>query len=98
MSTTLIILGVLGLAVWFWFDSMQAREKAVSGARRYCRQHDVQFLDDTVALGWLRLRRQDGVLHFLRIYVFEYAASGATRQRGVVAIFGRHLLQIRLES
>ena len=97
MPTTLIVLGALGLVVWFWFDSMQAREKAVSGARRYCRQNDVQFLDDTVALGWLGLRRRDGLLHFLRVYVFEYATSEATRHHGVVAIFGRRLLQIRLE-
>ncbi len=98
MPTTLIVLGALGLAVWFWFDSMQAREKAVSGARLYCRQHEVQFLDDTVSLGWLGLRRRDGLLHFLRVYVFEYATSGATRHHGVVAIFGRQLLQIRLDS
>jgi hypothetical protein len=98
MPTTLIVLGALGLAVWFWYDSMQAREKAVIGARAHCRQNDVQFLDDTVALGWVGLRRRDGLLHFLRVYVFEYATSGATRHHGVVAIFGRKLLQIRLES
>ncbi len=98
MPTSLIVLAVLGLGVWFWFDSMQAREQAVSGARSYCRRHEVQFLDDTVALGWLGLRRRGGMLQFLRVYSFEYTTFGDTRRHGVVAVFGRQLLQIRLES
>ena len=98
MAMTLLTIGALILGVWFWFDAMRAREKAVAGARIHCEKNGLQLLDDTVALGWLGLRRQDGLLYFLRVYVFEYAATGTTRHHGFVSLLGQQLLQIRLEQ
>ena len=41
---------VVGIGLWFWRDSLGAREQARAASTRACRQSGVQLLDDTVAL------------------------------------------------
>lgn len=86
----LLILSLLGAVVWFWQDSLVARELAHSASQRACRQYGVQLLDDTVALDGLWLRRDGtGKWHLERRYLFEFSESGVSRQRGLVVMLGR---------
>lgn len=80
---------VIGVGLWFWRDSLGAREQARAASTRACQQGQVQLLDDTVALERLWLRRdRDGRLKWERLYVFEFTDTGHRRQTGSVLLVG----------
>ncbi len=82
-------LPLLGLAflIWFWLDTMRARERARSLSHRLCQSAGLQLLDQTVALQHLRIRRdQDGRLGLLRSYSFEVSSDGSDRHRGSLSL------------
>ena len=84
--------------VWYWLDSLKARESGVLAGRAACREEGVQLLDETVlgrfcgfardAAGHLKIRRQ---------YAFEYSDTGDNRRPGKVALLGHEIewLQLR---
>lgn len=95
----LLLLGVIGLGIWFWLDSMNAREKAVGAAVRACKQIDVQFLDQTVALESMKpARNSHGHLVWRRIYAFEYSVQGIERRNGRAIMRGQVLEQVQLDT
>jgi hypothetical protein len=92
----LFLLG-LGAGAWFWLDSMRAREIATGICAEYCRSRGLQFLDQTVALKKLRLRRDaSGRLRVCRTYGFEFTDSGAVRYPGEAVMLGPRLAELRL--
>ncbi len=92
-------LALLGAAGWLWLDGLRAREAAVAAARRACEAGGLQFLDDSVARGAIRLERDDdGVLRLRRSYAFEFSVSGDDRRPGWVVVLGRRVVSIDLES
>ena len=94
----LVWLGLLGLGIWFWVDSMNAKERAVTVAVRACREIDVQFLDQTVALESMKpVRNAHGHLVWRRIYSFEYSANGVERRQGRAILRGRVLEQVQVD-
>lgn len=87
-----------GAAVWFWLDSLKAREIAVAAARSACGEEGAQLLDDTVAARSLRPARDDaGRLRLRRVYGFEFSDTGDNRRQGSVAMLGHEIewLQLR---
>ena len=77
---------------------MRAREKAIARAKRYCRDFDYQFLDDSVALTLLRPGRdQYGNFTFLRKYHFEFSLDGYNRYNGTAWLVGHHIQSIQLD-
>jgi len=87
-SLALII--ILIAVIFFWWDSVGAKEKAREAGYQYCQNADVQFLDDTVELVKLRVRRNyRGQLCFYRTYRFEFSSTGAARFQGVISMLGR---------
>jgi len=99
MTTTFFSLLALLLGVWLWQNSLQAREIAHRACRRACEHYGVQLLDDTVALEGLRLRRDDsGRVRVERRYVFEFTNTGASRQPGLVVVFGRRVEVLALDG
>ena len=86
---------VLGALVWFWLDSLKAREAGVDAARRACLREAVQFLDETVVGHGLRLAR-DGHGHIVlrRAFEFEYSVSGDDRYAGSVVLEGREVVLV----
>lgn len=90
-----LIVVLLGI---FWMDSLRAREAATRAARDACERMEVQFLDDTVALVKLRLRRdRRGRARLERTYGFELSIDGASRSRGHVLMLGRRVDTLHLE-
>jgi hypothetical protein len=90
--TNLLLLLALGLIIWFWQDSLRARESACKASVLACQQYGVQLLDDTVALEKLTLcRAYSGFLRIQRIYRFEFTETGATRHLGRIVMLGRHV-------
>lgn len=91
--------GLLGLAAaaGYWLEAMRSKELAREAGKRACRAADVQFLDDTVQLTRVRLRRDArGRLAFRREYRFEFTPDGVTRERGAVTLHGRRVLRLVL--
>lgn len=85
-SITLLLLAAL---MWFWFDSMRARERALALGKRACERDGLMFLDETVecvALGFAR--NGDGRLALRRTYGFEFSDTGNNRRSGSIVMLG----------
>jgi hypothetical protein len=77
--------------LWFWQDSLAARETANAAAMEACRRLGLQFLDGTVAFARLALVREAGWLKLRRTYVFDYTATSIERRQGFVLLTGRRV-------
>jgi len=90
-------LAVLALIVWLIWDSLRAREAAVTASRAACEAEGYQFLDDTVAIEAIRPARDGGgQLRLRRVYGFEYSDTGNSRHKGSVVMQGADVLALRL--
>lgn len=99
MTAGIVLLSILGAAVWFWMDSLAAREMAISAGQRACAQINVQFLDQSVAVRRIRLGRDPrGHLKFRRLFVFEFSNDGGDRRHGRVTVLGRRVESINLDQ
>ena len=99
MEVNGVLLGLLlvGAVYLAWRDSMRARERAVSFCRKLCSRHEVQFLDDTVALTRLGIRRDPTRgLKLHRVYEFEFSTEGQSRSLGSVILTGDRLDAVHL--
>ena len=95
----LFALVALVLIVWFWADSLRAREHALRVCARACRQINTQLLDETVALRRLSVARDtEGHAIWRRTYRFEYTVDGSQRLRGSVIIRGREVETVAVQS
>jgi hypothetical protein len=90
-----LILAALGVA-WFWLDSLRAREIATGIGRAACERRQLQFLDHTVALRRLSLRRSAQGLRFRRVYRFDFSEEGIGRRTGHLVMLGQELVEISL--
>ena len=96
--SSLLLLLLFCLLIWFWLDSIRARELGVDAAREACADEGLQFLDDTVVGQALTLARDDaGRLRLRRVYAFEYSDTGDNRRAGSVTLLGHtvELLHVR---
>lgn len=90
-------LAVLVGVIWFFLDTLRARDAAVAAARNACAAEGLQLLDDTVAITALRPARNDeGRLTLRRAYEFEYSDSGDNRLKGGVVLLGREVEMINV--
>ena len=96
-----LLLGVVFAAVllWFWQDSLGARERANFAAQAACERLGLQFLDGTVAFSQLKLAR-DGErrLCLQRTYVFDYTAGSIDRLQGFVLLLDKRVESIGFAS
>ena len=97
--TTLTLLIGCGFAVWFWQDSLRAKEFARASCIRACRRNGMQLLDDTVALDkvWPR-RKSSGRLALERRYTFEFTNDGRQRNRGIIVLLGTDVELLALDG
>ena len=90
----LLIVGLLLLLGWFWLDSLRAREIAIGLCQAACRQRDLQWLDQTVALRRLGLTwRAEGV-RLRRVYRFDFSEEGMERRQGYIVMRGLNLEEL----
>lgn len=95
MSTLTPILVILAI-IWFWVDSLRAREMATRICRAACAQREVQFLDQTVALRRLGLRWLANGLRLRRVYRFEYSEEGVGRSTGHIVMLGNAMEELSM--
>lgn len=83
--------------LWFWVDSLRARETAVRAASQACAEEGLQLLDETVSGQKIRLFRSDeGRLGLLREFAFEFTDTGDNRRRGNLRLEGRRVVLLQL--
>jgi len=81
---------------WFWLDSLRARELATGICRAACERRNLQFLDQTVALRRLSVRRTPAGLRLRRVYSFDFSEEGIGRRNGYLALVGLELEELSL--
>jgi len=96
---SILILISLGLLVWFWADTLRAREHALRVCAKVCKEIHAQLLDETVALRRLSIARDDkGRAVWRRTYRFEYTFDGSLRLHGSVVMRGRVVETVAVKS
>ncbi len=95
----LIFVTLMGLAIWFWLDSMRAHEAAVKYCKQACENEGWVYLDQAVELKkiWPR-RNARGRMQWRREYAFDYSTSGGDRQVGLVVMSGATVQQLTMMS
>jgi len=89
---------LIAAGIFFWLDSLRARERALSAGRAACQRYELQFLDDTVSVSRVRLGRDDeGQLRIARTYTFEFSDTGNNRRQGAIVMLGAELQDLQLE-
>lgn len=92
-----IFLLLAGFAVWFWLDSLKAREIGVQAAQSACAEEGLQFLDETVLGRSVKAARDDeGRLKLRRVYDFEYSDTGDNRRQGSVTLLGHQVEMLHI--
>ena len=88
LNTSFILLLILGLIAWFWFDTQRSQEMAFRVCKRACRQLNLLLLDDTIAVVRIRLKRIHGQLKVQRTYQFEFYNGNNKRLQGAMILSG----------
>ena len=92
-------LTLISALVSFWWRSDSVKSYAISHTLKYCRERNLQLLDQTMVLRGLRpIRTSDGQLRFRRRYHFEFTSTGMIRNKGQVELIGRKVKGIELEA
>ena len=85
--------------LWYWLAGIRSKEIARAAGRHASEQAQAQFLDDTVELTKLRLRRDgQGRLAWYREYRFEFTRNGDYRIRGALAMLGQRVVYLDMDS
>jgi len=96
-SSGLLLLVLLGMALWFWQNTLRDRELALHAAREICQHQALQLLDATVTLQRVTLRRTaSGGMGIQRTFQFAYSSEGDDRLTGFVITLGNHVEQVGL--
>ena len=81
-------------ALWFWLDSARSREAATRACAAACRERNIQFLDQTVALRRIGLGWTNQGLRLRRTFRFEYSEEGHERHCGHVVMLGSQVADL----
>ena len=96
--TDLLFILLLAALAGFWLDSLRALEIARNAGKRACNGAGVQFLDDTVTVTALTLRRDAvGHLAIRRTYRFEFSDTGDNRLEGTLILLGAWVESVEME-
>jgi hypothetical protein len=96
--TTLLLVLLAGLFIWYVNDSLKTRERVLRAARRACEGVHVQFLDQSVAqtrLGWGR--DASGRMRLRREYRFDFSLNGSDRHAGHITCLGQRVISLSLD-
>jgi len=76
--------------------SPSAPEIAIGACEAACRQRDLQFLDQTVALRRIGLRWTNRGLRVRRLFRFDFSEQGVGRHTGHITLVGIDLEEFSL--
>lgn len=97
-DSLLWIIGFSCVAV-LWYKNLAYKDLAYRAALNFCKEADVQLLDQTVYLRSLRPMKNDQQLWRLRRhYQFEFTSTGTERYKGSVTLLGHQTIDIQLAA
>ena len=90
---------VVAAVISFWWRSDKIKHDALAHVLRYCKNQNLQLLDQTLVLRgvWL-VRDQKDSLIFRRRYSFEFTSTGEVRYQGRIVLYGAILHRMDLEA
>jgi len=93
------LLMVVAVALLLWWETLAVKELALQAVRKQCQQHELQLLDQSIALRkfWLR-RNNQGRVVVQRVYQFEFSYTGEERNRGQIEMLGRQVGKVNLDA
>ena len=89
---------IVALGAFLWgSDSIKA--SSISHILKYCRDRNLQLLDQTMVLkGLWPVRTSDDYIQLRRRYQFEFTSTGAIRNKGQIVLIGTRIKTIELEA
>lgn len=91
----LLIIAIPAALAGLWWTGSKAQELAIGHAKRSCRQQQLQFLDQTVALKRMKPARSNTGSNCLeREYGFEFTDQGQYRDTATVTMRGHVLKKV----
>ena len=94
----LIMLMPLVLLLAYWWRSSEQKRIAIAAARAYCKERNLQLLDETLLFEHFSLDRTWGKGRTLcRKYSFDYCLNGQDRHSGQIILDGYRVLRIILQ-
>ncbi|MCL6269609.1 DUF3301 domain-containing protein [Sansalvadorimonas sp. 2012CJ34-2] len=92
----IIVFAVLAMIFMIWWHGFTIRQLAISHAKRFCKERELQYLDEGIALSFNAFQRnRSGRLNILRHCQFEFSSTGEDRYQGNVVMLGRTLVEIK---
>jgi hypothetical protein len=89
----------LSLVLMYWWRASGQKGIAVAAARAYCKDRNLQMLDQTLVFTRYRIERDARRRRRLcRIYEFDYCPDGVERQTGEIILSGYSVLRVILHS
>ena len=83
----------------FWWGSDSIKASSISHTLKYCRDRNLQLLDQTMVLkGLWPVRTVEGYIQLRRRYQFEFTSTGAIRNKGQIVLIGTRIKTIELEA
>jgi len=96
--TDILLIVTLLSGLFYWFDAIRAKEIATREAKKACKKVLLEFLDETVLIKKVRLRRNlQGQISIYREYEFEFSSTGEFRYKGQVRLLGQYLIDVEME-
>jgi len=87
------------LAAMYWWHISQQKSVAVAAARSYCRERNLQLLDESLVFRKFRWERNLHRQRYLcRVYDFDYCPDGNERKTGEIVVTGFRVLRVILQS
>ena len=94
MTAILIILLVILFSLWY--EIFKTRERVIQRCQQVCREAELQFLDQTVAVVSVKFRLARGCrLELRRVYQFEYSEDGIDRHRAYLDMINNRIVSLR---
>jgi hypothetical protein len=94
----LILWSPLILLLAYWWRSSEQKRIAIAAARAYCKERNLQLLDETLLFENFSLDRTWGKGRTLcRKYSFDYCLNGQDRHSGQIILDGYRVFRIILQ-
>jgi len=94
-----IMLFILLAGIFYWIDTVYVKEIACQHGKDRCENLGVTFLDATVEITKVRLKRNPkGTVNFKRDYSFEFSSDGIKRYKGTISMLGKALLDLQMSA
>lgn len=94
----LFLLTLVAATGFLYYGGIRVRETALRAGREYCRNVDLQMLDETVSRQSIGLARApDGQFRIRRVFLFEFTSDGERRYHGEITMLGSRVLGVQVE-